>query len=183
MLSSDLTPSEGNCTRSNMLAGGPWKLRYNKEGKGTIFIWIRYWGRGQKFQRRLAMQNQVPLLCSLGELEDTAVLRKQWTWWWGGASMVENISGGCYPWSMVLVENTTMEMSSLILIKINVFWSSRGQVVAFNHQRQGWNEYVLLAFQCTISVVGSKARMTARVLIHRHLWQTPIGYGVSRKDR
>lgn len=97
--------------------------------------------------------------------------------------MVENISGGGCPWSMVLVENSTMEMSSLILIKINAFWSSRGQEEAFNHQRQGRNEHVLPAFQCTISVVGSKARMTAGVLIHRHLWQTPIGYGVSRKDR
>lgn len=38
-----------------------------------------------------------------------------------GASMVKNTSGGGCPWPMVLVENATMEVSSLILIKINIF--------------------------------------------------------------
>lgn len=35
--------------------------------------------------------------------------------------MVKNTSGGGCPWPMVLVENATMEVSSLILIKINIF--------------------------------------------------------------
>lgn len=95
--------------------------------------------------------------------------------------MVKNINGGGCPWSIVLVENATMEMSSLILTKINIFWSSRGQVVAFNHQRQGKNEDVFLFFQCTNSIVDSKARTTARVFIHRYLWQIPRGYGVLGK--
>lgn len=54
---------------------------------------------------------------------------------WSRTSAVVAVHG---PW--FIVENAAMEMSFLILIKIKVFWSSRGQVVAFNDQRQGKND-------------------------------------------
>lgn len=43
--------------------------------------------------------------------------------------------------SWFLEENVTMEVSSLLLMKMKVFLSSRGQNVAFNHHRQDENDY------------------------------------------
>lgn len=53
---------------------------------------------------------------------------------WGLLSMVHGVSRKCYHGNELP-----------IFTKVNVFWSSRGHVVAFNHQRQGFYPFNVLS--------------------------------------
>lgn len=109
------------------------KMVYIKWEKNPIPALEWYWESTQKFQG-FTTQDQRPWLCSLGGPEDTPFTKEIINSLVRGPPALLRMSLVVVfhdPW--LKVGNAAVELSSLILIKIKAFWSSRRPSSSVNH--------------------------------------------------